>query len=188
MAAAFALATTSSVAHAQGGRRNDTARPLGRERIGGAGRGARAGQQANGLPALRREIRQRFGEVVKRQLSLTDELSQRLQQTDDKYQRQRQEITRDEREARQGLRMMLEDTTATPDAGKVDQYLSRLVQAQHKRADLLDAEQKELSTFLNPVQRAKYMALREQLNKRITELNQQQGGGRRGAPPPNPAP
>jgi hypothetical protein len=38
---------------------------------------------------------------------------------------------------------------------------------------------------LNPVQRARFLALREQLNQRIAELNRQ-GGGRRGAPPGPP--
>ncbi|HEX4685021.1 MAG TPA: Spy/CpxP family protein refolding chaperone [Gemmatimonadaceae bacterium] len=122
---------------------------------------------------------------MKRQLGLTDDQAQRLQQTDDKFQRQRQEVTRDEREARQGLRMLLDDSTASPDGPRVEGYLNRLVQAQRKRADLLDAEQKDLAGFLTPVQRARFLALKEQLNRRISELGQQ-GEGRRGAAPPPP--
>jgi hypothetical protein len=69
----------------------------------------------------------------------------------------------------------------------VDGYLARLVQAQRKRADLLEAEQKELAGFLNPVQRAKYLALREQLQKRVAQLRQGDGRGR-GAAPGAPTP
>ncbi|HXT17855.1 MAG TPA: Spy/CpxP family protein refolding chaperone [Gemmatimonadaceae bacterium] len=166
-----------------GGRRNDSARIAGgrgRAAGGRAGRGAPDPQQA-----LRRQIRDRFAEVVRRQLALTDDQAKQLKQVDDKYQQQRQSMQRDEREARQGLRALLEDTTATPDAGKVDQYLNRLVQGERKRADILEGEQKDLSAFLNPVQRAKYMALREQLQHRIADLTAQ---GRRGGPPPGPPP
>lgn len=132
--------------------------------------------------ALRRQIRQRFNERVKRQLSLSDDQARQLEQTDQKFNRQRADVTRDERDARQGLRALLDDSTATPDATKVDQFLQRLVQAQRKRADLLEEEQKELAGFLNPVQRAKFLGLREQLRQTVNAL--QQGGGRRGAPPP----
>lgn len=175
--ALVSLLGAGGIVQAQTGRSPDSMRPL--------ARGRRGGQAPAGAQALRREVRQRFAEVVRRQLALTDDQAQRLQQTDTKYQRQRQEIQRDERDARQGLRRMLADTAGTPDATKVDQYISRLVQAQRKRADLLEAEQKDLAGFLNPVQRAKFMALREQLNQRITELNRQ-GGGRRGGPPGPP--
>jgi hypothetical protein len=56
------------------------------------------------------------------------------------------------------------------------------VKAQRRRADILENEQKELASFLNPVQRAKFFALRDQLARRIQEL-QGQGRGRRGPPP-----
>ena len=42
-----------------------------------------------------------------------------------------------------------------------------------KRADLLEAEQKELSTFLTPLQRAQYLGLKEQLDRKILQLRQQ---------------
>jgi Spy/CpxP family protein refolding chaperone len=133
--------------------------------------------------ALARQVRQAFAGVVRRQLNLSDEQSRKLQDIDTKYQRQRTEIVRDERAAREDLRLALSDSTATPDQGKVDGYINRLIQAQRKRADLLDAEQKELAGFLNPVQRGKYLALREQLQKRVGQLRQDGRAGR-GAPPP----
>lgn len=160
-------------------------------RAGGLGQG-RAGR-GNELPpnakrgALAREIRQTFFGVVKRRLNLNDDQALKLEQADTRFQRERNLVGADERQARQSLKIALEDTTGTPDNAKVDQYMSRLVQAQHKRADLLEAEQKELSGFLTPVQRAQYFALRENLNRRIAQMNQD-AGGRQGGPPPGGPP
>ena len=138
--------------------------------------------------ALAREIRQTFFGVVKRRLNLNDEQAVKLEQADTRFQRERNLVGADERQARQSLKVALEDTTGTPDNAKIDQYMTRLVQAQHKRADLLEAEQKELAGFLTPVQRAQYFALRENLNRRIAQMNQDAGEGRRGGPPPGGPP
>lgn len=136
--------------------------------------------------ALARDVRQAFAGVIKRQLGLNADQARRLREVDDRYQKQRNELGRDERDARAALRRMLEDTTATPDQAKVDESLSRLVKAQRRRADILEAEQKDLSAFLTPVQRAKFFALRDQLNRRIAQLrpNGTPPAGRRGGRPP----
>lgn len=168
---------------------------LGASNVIAAQRGAQRqppGEPQRGQPALApqqqvllRQVRQAFAGVVRRQLNLSADQSRKVQEIDTKYQRQRNDITRDEREARSDLRIALSDTGAAPDQAKVDGYLSRLVQAQRKRADLLEAEQKELAEFLNPVQRAKYLALKEQLQKRIAQVR---AGGGRGARTPAPPP
>jgi len=66
----------------------------------------------------------------------------------------------------------------------VEGYLSQLVKAQRTRADLLEGEQKELAGFLNPLQRAKYFAMKERLNRRMQELAQPGGRGPVEPPPP----
>lgn len=145
--------------------------------------GTAGAQNAERQQALARQIRQTFNGVVKRQLGLNDEQMRRLQQTDNRFQKERNEVGKDERTARLALKAALEDTTAAPDQAKVDDYLSRLVKAQRRRADILEAEQKELSSFLTPVQRAKYFALRDQLVRRIGQLRQDNpGAGRADAP------
>jgi Spy/CpxP family protein refolding chaperone len=137
-----------------------------------------------GQAALAQQIRQRFGGVVRRQLNLDQSKWQQFDRVDKQFQRQRNQIQRDERESRLGLKAAMQDT-ANADQAKIAQYLNQLALAQHRRADLLDAEQKELSTFLTPLQRARLQALREQLNRRIQQLQQDQKavGGRRGGLP-----
>jgi Spy/CpxP family protein refolding chaperone len=158
-------------------------------------RGARMGRRGGGEnrgpgraiggreAALAGKVRQAFRGVVRRELNLNDDQAKQLETVDGRFQRQRDDISRDERAARIELAGMLRDTTHTPDATKVDQYLDRLVQAQHRRADLLESEQKALSEFLDPVQRAKYLALREQLQRRVQQMRQDGRGRGRSSHP-----
>ncbi|HTJ21848.1 MAG TPA: Spy/CpxP family protein refolding chaperone [Gemmatimonadaceae bacterium] len=130
--------------------------------------------------ALVRQVRQAFARLVRKQLNLTDEQMQSLQRVDTKYEQQRRALLRDERQARLGLQAAMADS-ATADQSRIARQLDGLIQSQRKRADLLEAEQKELSSFLTPLQRAKYFAVRERLNRRLQELAQGDSAGGRGA-------
>jgi Spy/CpxP family protein refolding chaperone len=133
--------------------------------------------------ALVRRLRQAFGGVVRRQLSLNDETYTKFERVDRQFQQRRNQLLRDERQTRFALKAAMEDT-ANVDQTKIAQYLNDLSQAQRRRADLIDAEQKELSAFLTPLQRAKLQGLREQLNRRVAQMQQQvPPGGRRGKLP-----
>jgi Spy/CpxP family protein refolding chaperone len=184
--ALIALATAGSVADAQGGAgRGETAaarRPVNRGlRAGGRAQLGDTGDVA-GRQAIAAKIRQQFAAVVRRQLNLSDEKWRQFERVDRQFQKQRNQIQRDERQTRIALKTAMQDT-ANVDQAKIAQYLNELTQAQRRRADLLDAEQKELSGFLTPLQRAKLQALREQLNRRVLQMQQQAGAGRRGALP-----
>jgi hypothetical protein len=150
--------------------------------------GGRGGLRGGGAPPaerqmLQRQVRQAFAKAVRRQLNLSDEQMGKLQSVDLKYERQRVALLRDERQARLGLKVAMDDS-GTVDQAKVDGYLSQLVKAQRTRADLLEGEQKELAGFLNPLQRAKYFAMKERLNRRMQELAQPGGGRGPLGPPP----
>src|SRR4051812_15717246 len=119
------------------------------------GRGA-----PNNRQALQQRIRQAFAGVVRRQLNLNAAQMQTLQRTDQKYEQERRAVVREEREARFNLRAAMQDSTGHPDQDKVAQYLDQLVRGQRRRVDLLESEQKDLATFLTPLQRAQYFALK----------------------------
>ena len=155
-------------------------RPKGR---GAPGGGARAGAPPAGRPALENQVRQALAQAVRRQLNLDDEKMRRLRQTDAKFDIERRTLNRDEGETRRELKALMEDTT-TADQAKIDQAMTRMLQIQRRRAELLESEYKDLSTFLTPRQRAQYWALRERVTRRMLELQQsERGGGRRGLPP-----
>src|SRR5215831_4663276 len=133
---------------------------------------------------LQRQVRQAWLGAVRKQLNLSNEQMRTLNQVNTKYERQRSEIQRDERQARVGLRAAMEDTTAADQNNRIEQQMSALVQAQHRRADLFEAEQKELAGFLTPLQRARYSALQERLAQRLQQLRQNQQEPPAGPPPP----
>jgi hypothetical protein len=176
----FALGSSAGVVGAQTETTTVRGAPPGRA----AGRAERALQRQDAGPrqkALADQVRQAFAGVVRTRLNLTDEQTRQLQTTDRRFQQQRNQVGREERQVRVALAAALADTVGTPDQGKIGQYVDQLIQAQHRRADLLEAEQKELSAFLTPLQRARYLALREQLGRKVKQL--QQDGPRRGKAP-----
>jgi Spy/CpxP family protein refolding chaperone len=181
----YALGATLAVAGTAVAQRGESAgvRPLVR---GGkvAARGAPAKPPLTSQQLLTRQVRQKFAQAMRRQLNLNDDQARQLQGVQDRFQKSRNQLQRDERQSRLALRAAMQDTAAAPDQGKIAQYMSELVQAQHRRADLLEAEQKELSGFLTPLQRAKYQALRDQLAKRVQELRKSAGTPE--PPPPSP--
>jgi hypothetical protein len=164
--AAGALLMVGSVLPAQGG----GARKAERQ----AARAGRAGQGGN-EQALALQVRQAFAGVVRRRLNLNDDQARQLQTTQQRFQQQRNQLQRDERQARLGLKAAMADSTGTADQGKIAQYMDQLVQGQHRRANILEAEQKELAGYLTPLQRAQYQALHEQLNKRIQQMQLKPG-------------
>jgi hypothetical protein len=61
----------------------------------------------------------------------------------------------------------------TADPAKVDRLLQQLVDVQKRRVQLMEAEQRDLATVMSPLQRAKFMALQEQIRRRLEEMRQQ---------------
>ena len=171
-------ALAPNVVRAQTAQRSDTAARFDAQQPGTAAR----------RQELERRVRRALAGVVRKQLGLNDEQMQKLQRVDQKYAQQRRETVRSERQTRLALRAAMQDST--PDQAKIAKYMDDLVAAQRRRADILDNEQKELSGFLTPLQRAKYQALRERLTRTMNNLQRGDGAGRgpggrgaRGRPP-----
>lgn len=186
--ATFALAASPTVAaRAQGGVLPPPAR---RQAVRQAIKAQRQAERADsGKPVpneraeLQRQVRQAWQGVVRRQLNLNQEQMRSLNQVNGKYERERNSIVRDERQARLALKAAMADSGATDQNARVEQQLNVLVQAQRRRADLFENEQKDLSGFLTPLQRAKFSALQEQLNKRLQNVVQSTAPV--GPPPPD---
>jgi hypothetical protein len=144
---------------------------------------AAAKADANGerRQALAGQVRQRFAQVVKQRLNLNDDQAKRLREVDERYEQQRSDAAREEREARQAIRAALAAPEGSRDQAKVDESMARVMKAQRRRSEILEAEQKELGGFLTPVQRAQYFALRDNLARRIQQMRQ----NGRGATPPD---
>jgi Spy/CpxP family protein refolding chaperone len=126
---------------------------------------------------LEQRLRQRIATVVKKRLQLTDEQFDKLANTNRVYEHQRQALVQQERATRLGLRAeILAGDHA--DQQHVATLLDRLVSLQRQRLDLLAREQADLSHFLTPVQRAQYMAIEEQVRRRVEQLRRNPPGAR----------
>ena len=141
--------------------------------------------------ALERQFRERLAEVVKRRLVLNDTQMQQLGRVNDRFERDRMVLLRDERRARQALRAeVLAGDSA--DQAKVAGLIEQLLTIQRRRLDLTESEQHELSGFMTPTQRAKYFAIQDELRQRLENLRRQRqerrgmGGGVNGRQRPLP--
>jgi periplasmic protein CpxP/Spy len=135
---------------------------------------------------LETRFRQAFARVVRDRVGLNDGQMRRLGPVNEKYADQRRQLQLEERAARLALQRALR-VPETADSAQVSALLDRMLRVQQQRVELLRAEQRELAAFMTPVQRARYMALQEQLRRQLEQRGQGRGGGgpppRRGPPP-----
>jgi Spy/CpxP family protein refolding chaperone len=124
------------------------------------------------------QVREAFARVAKQRLNLNDDQARRLKDVDDRYETQRNDVTKQEREARQNLRSALAEPNA--DQSRIDANMAAITNAQKRRAEMLESEQKDLGTFLTPRQRVQYFSLRENYARRIQAVRQN------AAAPPEP--
>jgi Spy/CpxP family protein refolding chaperone len=139
--------------------------------------------------SLETQVRVRMMQMLKTQLNLTDEQVRRLGATNRRFEGQRRQMFEQERRVRFDLRQALSEGG---DTTQVASLLDRMLTLQKDRASLMEAEQRELATFLTPVQRARLVGLEEQIRRRMTDMRDNRGaparqvrpGGRRPNEPP----
>ena len=137
---------------------------------------ARAQQQAApARQAQEQRLRQALGNVVRRQLDLTDQQAERLIQVSSGFERDRRQLQVRERETRQLVRE--EMLNESPDQARVARGIERMLEIQKQRVAIVEREQAELAKFLTPVQRAKYLVLQDQLRKRLEDMRRQRETG-----------
>jgi hypothetical protein len=151
-----------------------------------AQRGGRGDTARRASPEMERRIQERMGQILKEQLRLTDAQVRQMQETNRKFGPRRAQIGREERMVREQMRREMADRDS--DGGpELSRLIDRLLEVQRARVTLMDEEQKELATFLSPMQRGRYLAFEEELQRRTDEMRRGQdanrGGPGRGPPP-----
>ena len=124
-----------------------------------------------GRARLEGQIRQGFARLVRQRVGLSDDQMARLGPMSQRYEQQRRQLQVEERDARLSLRASMRNSQ-TADAKLVDQLLQKIVDIQKRRVQLLDSEQRDLATIMTPIQRAQYMALQEQVRRRLEQMRQ----------------
>ncbi len=126
-------------------------------------------------PELRRRIEERLAVRIKEQLGLSNEQMTRLRATSVKFGGRRRELEGRQLAIRRALALQLRPGTAANQdsvAKLTDDLLSgRVAYAQTYRDEVA-----ELKGYLNPVQRAQVIALRERLLRRAQQFRERQGG------------
>lgn len=128
--------------------------------------------------ALETRVRERIAAVAQQRLRLSDEQLRRLQEVNASFEPRRRALAGEERDARVVLRAELARGERADDA-RVDEALKRLFRVQRQRLDLAEQEQAELARFMQPAQRAGYLALQDQLRRRIEQMRREPGPARR---------
>jgi Spy/CpxP family protein refolding chaperone len=124
---------------------------------------------------LQQEIERRFGAAVQRQLGLTDDQAGKLRATEERFRPRRRAIMREQLL----LRMGLQDQMRPGEAANSDSVRRLMDGMQANRSELLRIEQeqdREMSGYLTPVQRARYQMLRERLVQRLQEVRRERAG------------
>ena len=148
---------------------------------------AQPGAPAEARAGLERRFRERFAEVVRRRLNLNDAQMRQLGQVNDRYERERMMLLRQERQMRQALRQEVLAGDSAEQA-KVAELLEHALRIQRQRLDITEREQRDLAAFMTPVQRAMYVGLQDDLRRRLEDIRQQRRpgaaalGGRRPVP------
>ena len=150
-----------------------TVSPANAQRVQGTGPGG-------GRDALEQRVRERMAQVVKQRVGVTDAQMEKIGATNRKFEEQRRILVAQERDIRMGVR---EEVLAgeKADQERVARLLDQMVKVQRERLSLLEQEQRDLASFLTPVQRAKYMAVQDQVRNRMDEMRQNREGKKGGA-------
>lgn len=131
--------------------------------------GVRAGRPPASRPQMEQRLRAGLWRIAKQRLAFNDEQMGRLTATNQRFDARRREINQRERVERQALRReVLAGDSANQN--RIASALDELHQLQRQRLDVNGEEQKELATFMTPLQRAKYAALQEQVRRRVEAL------------------
>jgi len=141
------------------------------------------GQQPR-LPARAgapRPALEQLAQVVQRRLGLNADQAARLRETTGRFAAQRQQLMQRERETRRALRQ----ATAAGDSADqkvIAQQIDALVRLQQQRVALVSDEQRELSAFMTPYQRAQFLAMQERAFRAAQQLRQQRAARRQPLP------
>jgi hypothetical protein len=111
-------------------------------------------------------LRVALARAVRERLSLSDQQATRLMDVNRRFGEDRLRLTREELRIRRDLRQAIAtgDSARSPETGRL---LDGLLDVQRQRLELQQKEQTELSEFLTPEQRARYIGMMEQLRRRI---------------------
>lgn len=136
---------------------------------------------------LREQVERRFAEHVRRELDLSDDQAAKLRATHERYGVRHRALMQRQRELRQALDdQMRPGVAANPDS--VRTLMDALQAARGEGLKLEQEEDREMAAYLSPVQRARFLTMRERLRHRVQEIRRERGRGGPDRPRGRPGP
>jgi hypothetical protein len=149
---------------------------------------AQEGQASPTRQQLMRQIEQRFMARATEELGLDAEQAERLRSTVTHFAIERRRLEQRERDVKRGLNSQLRPGVAA-DQDSLVVLLDALTETRMSYLQSFKDELAEMTEYLDPVQRAQYVMLRERLLEQIRRAQaarQRQGGGAPGGRQPDP--
>ncbi len=120
---------------------------------------------------IEQQLQRRIAQIMKERLALTDAQLTQLEAVTMKLERERHAVRSEEWRIRTALRaQLLSGDSASNEV--VGELLDRMPRVERRRIELMETEQRELAAFLTPVQRARFMALQDEIRKNMDEIRQ----------------
>jgi hypothetical protein len=140
---------------------------------------------------LRTQIEQRFTARVQEELKLTPDQAGKLRETQERFGTRRRALMRQQLERRRALEGQMQPGVAA-NQDSVRKLMDGMHAGRLEMAKIQQDEDRELSGYLTPVQRARFQHMRERFLQRVGEMRRegrgirgQRGGqGMRGRPRP----
>jgi hypothetical protein len=120
---------------------------------------------------LRRQIEDRFTARVQEELALTDQQTTRMKSTVRDWFLKRRDMEDENRRLRQAMASQLRPGVAA-NKDSVAKLTDAMLDLKVRYAQSFKDEVKEMSGYLDPVQRAQFLVLRERLLERVREVRE----------------
>ena len=125
---------------------------------------------------LRRRLEERFALRVQEEINLSTDQMSRLRSTSREFAGRRRKLEAQQRDLRRALADQMRPGIAA-DKDSIAKLTDGLVELRVDYARTLKDEMAELGKFLDPVQRAKLLLVRDRLIERVQTLRERQEGG-----------
>ena len=128
---------------------------------------------------LRTEIERRFSARVQQELSLTNDQTAKLKDTQERFGPRRRALIQQQMQRRRALEQQMQPGVAA-NQDSVRKLMQGLDAGRLDMVRIQQDESKELGNFLSPVQQWRYNQMRERLMARVGEMRRQGRGMGRG--------
>jgi len=131
---------------------------------------------------IEQQLQQRIATIMKERLALNEEQSRQLLEVTQRFERERMQVRGEDYRLRSAMRaQLLAGDTASQE--RVAELLEKMPGVERRRIDLMESEQRELAKFLTPVQRARYIALQEEIRRNMEQIRARRTSQPPGSPP-----